>query len=229
MTYRDDRDADRARIEALEAELASAQRRIEELEGKRSVALVPIGNAALAKSGKKAPWYGAPMKLELAHTFEGEYPRDELENLIDLIRSITREPGRAELLKSSITWSAGTNPKATGPFTVVTVSVRDGRTSLLCTDSLGQLAGGLYGGLGGGLGGGAIMVPIVAFLSMPALIPVAVTTWLGGVFLGTRSIFKRAARRRQDALEQLFTALVEDISRRLARAASEAKPQGGEP
>ena len=226
MTYRDDRDADRARIEALEAELAAAQRKIEELEGKRSLALAAIGKTSLIGTGgrPKAPWYGAPLRLELAHIFDGEYPRDELETLIDLIRGITREPGRAELLKSSITWSAGTNPKATGPFTVVTVSVRDGRTSLLVTDSLGQLAGGLYGGLGGGLGGGAIMVPIIAFLSMPALIPVAVGTWLGGVFLGTRAIFKRAARRRQDALEHLFTALVEEISRRLAKATE--KPQG---
>ena len=33
MTYRDDRDADRARIAALEAELATAKRRVDELEG----------------------------------------------------------------------------------------------------------------------------------------------------------------------------------------------------
>lgn len=220
MTYRDDREADRARIEALEAELATANRKIDELEGRRSQALAIATGRALVGTGAglqgiKPPWYGAPLRLELAHTFDGEYPRDELETLIDLIRQITREPGRAELLKSSITWSAGTNPRATGPFTVVTVSVRDGKTSLLVSDSLGQLAGGLYGGLGGGLGGGAIMVPIIAFLSMPALIPVACATWLGGVFLGTRAIFKRAARRRAEGLEKLFTALTVEISAKI--------------
>jgi hypothetical protein len=220
VSYRDDRDADRARIEALEAELVVANNKIDELEGRRSQALTIAHGQALVGSGgarRKTPWYGAPMRLELAHTFAGEYPKDELETLIDLIRGITREAGRAEVLKSSITWSAGTNPRATGPFTVVTVSVRDGKTSLMVTDSLGQLAGGLYGGLGGGLGGGAIMVPIIAFLSMPALIPVAVGTWLGGVFLGTRAIFKRAARRRSNSLEKLFTALVAEISQRIEK------------
>lgn len=222
MSYRDDRDADRARIEALEAELGVANKKIEELEGRRSQALAiahgqSLVSTATAGPGGKTPWYGAPLRLELAHTFEGEYPKDELETLIDLIRGITREAGRAESLKSSITWSAGTNPRATGPFTVVTVSVRDGKTSLLVTDSLGQLAGGLYGGLGGGLGGGAIMVPIIAFLSMPAMIPIAVGTWLGGVFLGTRAIFKRAARRRAEALEKLFSALVIEISQRISK------------
>lgn len=225
MTYRDDRDADRARIEALEAELASANRKIDQLEGRRSQALALATGRSMVGSGAglanvKAPWYGAPLKLELAHTFEGEYPRDELEGIIDLIRSITREAGRAELLKSSITWSAGTNPRATGPFTVVTVSVRDGKTSLHVSDSLGQLAGGLYGGIGGGVGGGAIMLPIVAFLGMPALIPLAVATWLGGVFFGTRAIFKRAARRRAVTLEKLFEALVTEISARIPAPAT---------
>ena len=117
-----------------------------------------------------------------------------------------------------MTWSAGTNPRATGPFTVVTVSVRDGKTSLLVSDSLRQLAGGVYGGVGGGLGGGAIMVPVIAFLSMPVLIPVAITAWLGTVFLGTRAIFKRAARRRAESLERLFTALVTEISAKLPAA-----------
>jgi hypothetical protein len=220
MTYRDNRDADRARIEALEADLAAANRKIDQLEGRRSQALALATGRAMEGSGAgranvKAPWYGAPLKLELAHTFEGEYPREDLEAIIELIRSITHEPGRAELLKSSITWSAGTNPRATGPFTVVTVSVRDGRTSLHVSDSLGQLAGGLYGGLGGGLGGGAIMLPIVAFLGTPVLIPVAVVTWLGGVFLGTRALFKGAARRRAKVLEQLFAALITEISARI--------------
>ena len=65
VTYRDDRDADRARIEALEAELAAAQRRIEELEGKRSLALAAIGKTSLiGTSGRaRAPWYGAPLRL----------------------------------------------------------------------------------------------------------------------------------------------------------------------
>lgn len=220
MSYRDDRDADRARIEALEAELATARRQIEELEGRRSLALVQASNQALstasATSGK-LPWYGAPMRLELSRTFTGEFPRDDFESLIDICRSGARDPGRAEILKSSMTWAAGTNPKSMGPFTVVTVSIKDGRTTLLVTDSLGQLAGGVYGGFGGGIGGGAIVLPIAAFMTMPVLIPVAVVGWLGGMFLGARAIFKRAARRRAEAMQQLFETLAAEVAAKIPR------------
>jgi len=41
VSYRDDRDADRARIEALEQELAQAKAKVDELEGKRYASARP--------------------------------------------------------------------------------------------------------------------------------------------------------------------------------------------
>ncbi|MDB4961588.1 MAG: hypothetical protein JWP01_1587 [Myxococcales bacterium] len=223
MSFRDDRDADRARIAALEAELARANQQIAELEGRRSQALVLSSSTSLARSGSaapdKLPWYGAPMELALTRTFTGEFPRDAFEDLLEVIRAVTRSAGRTELLRSSMTWSAGSNERSMGPFTVITVSVKDGRTTLVATDRLGQLAGGLYGGIGGGVGGGTAFVPVMALLSVPVLIPVALVGWLGTVFLGTRAIFKRAARRRAEALQQVFDAVVAEISARIATAA----------
>jgi hypothetical protein len=224
MSFRDDRDADRARIEALEADLARANQQIAELEGRRSQALVLSSSTALARGGDggapaKLPWYGAPMQLELTRTFTGEIPRDQLEDLVEVIRAVTRDPGRTELLRSSMTWSMTTNQRSMGPFIVITVSVKDGRTTVTATDRLQQLAGGLYGGLGGGVGAGTAFIPAMALISVPILIPVALVGWLGVTFFGTRAMFKRAARRRAETLQQVFDALVAEIATKLARAA----------
>jgi hypothetical protein len=217
MSYRDDRDADRARIAALEAELAASQQKVAELEGRRQQALVLASQGALARSASgKSPsqfWFGAPLELSLAKELPGSFPVDKFEDVIETIRMHTRESGRSEVLKMSVTWSASSGPKSTGPFTVVTVSVRDGVTRILATDKLGQLAGALYGGLGGGVGGGAVMAPIAATIAVPVLAPLFFIGWFGGVYWGTRAIFKRVARRRAEQLQQLFDAVCAEVAR----------------
>lgn len=220
MTYRDDRDADRARIESLEAELAKAQRELGELQGRRDNALVLASGNALARAdaapSSAKTWFGAPLRLALTRRFDAAFPVDKFEDLIDLIRELTRDPGRSELLRTSVTWWASASDRSTGPFIVVTVSVRDGVTTLTVTDRLGQLAGGLFGGLGGGLGGGGLAAPIAASIAVPILAPVFILGWLGGIYAGTRAIFKRVARRRAEALQQLFEAMVREIETKLA-------------
>jgi hypothetical protein len=214
MSYRDDRDADQARIEALEQELAATREKVAALEGRQSQALVLASQGALVReTGQSgaAWWFGAPGSLQLARRFDGAFPADRFEELVERIREITRDPGRTELLRSSLTWFASRGEKSTGPFRVVTVTVRDGSTTLTVTDRLAGLAGAIYGGVGGGVGGGGLSLPIIASTAVPFLAPVFILGWLGGVFLGTREIYKRAARRRAVALQQLFEALVADI------------------
>lgn len=225
MTYRDDRDADQARIAALEGELAQAQKKIADLEHRESTALVRAGGNAIAVAGgAKVPWYGAPLRLELTRRFVGEFPRDELEDLIGLIRRISKEAGHAELLKSSMTWTSGLGRRDAGQQAVVNVSVHDGATDLTVTDSLGQLAGAIYGGFGGGVGGGGLAVPIFAAMSVPVLIPVAIVAWLGGIFVGSRAIYTRAARRRAEKLQKLFAAVSTEIENRIAAAQKKREP-----
>lgn len=219
MTYRDDREADQARIAALEQELAAAREQLATLEGRQSQALVLASQGALVPSGGgsvAARWFGAPGHLQLARRFDGAFPTDRFEELIERIREVTRDPGRTELLKSSLTWFASRGEKSTGPYRVVTVTVRDGSTTLTVTDRLAGLAGAIYGGVGGGVGGGGLSLPILASTAVPVLAPVFLIGWLGGVFLGARAIYKRAARRRAVALQQLFDVLVADIERALA-------------
>jgi len=217
MSYRDDRDADQARIAALEQELAQARDKVAVLEGRQSQALVLASQGALVSgSGPRgaARWFG-PGTLQLARRFDGAFPAERFEELIERIRTVTRDPGRTELLRSSLTWFASRGEKSAGPYRVVTVTIRDGTTTLTVTDRLAGLAGAIYGGVGGGVGGGGISLPIIASTALPFLAPVFILGWLGGVFLGTREIYKRAARRRAVALQQLFDALVDDIERAL--------------
>jgi hypothetical protein len=215
MTYRDDRDADLARIAALEHELAETRAKLAAVEGHQSRALVVATQGALVPGSSRATrWFG-PGSLQLARRFEGTFAAERFEELIERIREITRDPGRTELLKSSLTWYASRGEKSAGPFRVVTVTVRDGITTLTVTDRLANLAGAIYGGIGGGVGGGGISLPIMASVAMPVLAPVFIVGWLGGVFLCTRAIFRRMAHRRAIALQQLFDALVADIERAL--------------
>lgn len=221
MTYRDDRDADQARIAALEAELAETRKKLDELEGKRSQALVLASGGALAPGGKPrsaaARWLGAPTRLELTRRFEGAFPTDRFEDLVEVIREVVRDRGRTELLRSSFAWWSAASERGMGPFTSVTVSVRDGATTLTVSDRLSNLVGGIFGGVGGGVGGGLLIAPIGATLLVPVLGPLFFAAWFGGVFGASRMIYKRAARSRAEQVQRVFDAVEREIERALTR------------
>lgn len=224
VTYRDDRDADRARIAALEAELASARERIDELEGRRGQALVLARPGALTAAGPPRAtaaerWLGAPLELAFDREFAGALPAERFEDVIERVREVTRDAGRSELLRNSMSWSASASARSTGPFTTIMVSVRDGKTRVQATDRLAQMVGALYGGIGGGIGGGAVVLPILAVTAMPVLAPLVFGAWFGGVYAGTRALFRRTARRRAVALQQVFDAACAEVERGLAAAA----------
>ena len=221
--YRGDRHADQARIDSLEDELATATARIAELEGKRSQALVLAGSKDLAPSGKAttaaAKWFGAPLKLELTRSWDKEFPIEKLEELIDLIREITGDNGRVELLKTSMSWTSSSREKGVGPFINVRVTVRNGTTKLEVTDRLGQLAGVWFGAGVGGVGGGSITAPIfIGIATMPVLIPVFVVGWIGSFYLGARKLFKRGARKRAEKLQKTFEAVEAEIASKTLEA-----------
>jgi hypothetical protein len=221
MPYREDRDADQARITALEQELATAKQRIATLEVKQSTALAVASKGAVARYGdlaaRQARWFGAPLELAMSRVFDGAFPADRLEELLGRIRSVWSDPGAVELLRASMTWRANV-ARHSGPTTVVHVMIKDGQTTLTVTDRLANLAGGLYGGIGGGVGGGGLVIPIMASIAVPVLAPVFLAGWLGGVIGGARALFKHVARRRAIAVQQLFDALVADIDAVLVAA-----------
>jgi len=216
MSYRDDRDADQARIVALEAELTAAKRRIDELEGNRSQALVLASSGALAPGGKPATraakWLGGPTRLELSRVFPGAYPTEKFEDLVDVIREVAGDRGRTELMRTSMTWWASSTERGTGPFTMITVAIKDGSTTLTATDRLGQLAGAYYGGIGGGVVGGALAVPIGVTLLVPIPGPGGFAALLGGGYSLVRSLFKRGAPKPAKRLQMVFDRVAAEIA-----------------
>jgi hypothetical protein len=215
MTYRDDRDADQARIAALEAELRVARERIDELEGKRSLVLVPRNELALATT-PGAKLFDGPRSLRLFRKFDKPLGREHFEPLVVRCRDLAGAMGRSELLTSSMMWTRNSGDAGTRPNQTVTVVVRDGATTLQVTDQLGALAGAIYGGVGGGVGGGGLAVPIVLSAAAPPPAPVILGAWFAGVFGLTRALYKRGARRRATQLQALFDALAEEIEHALA-------------
>jgi len=213
VTYRDDRDADQARIEALEGDLVVANKRIAELEGRREQALVLASASTPTTAAKR--WFGAPLQLEFERTFEGAFPAEKFEELVENIRDITRDRGRTELMKSSVAWWSSATERGIGPFTCVTLTVKDGKTILRVTDKLGQLAGAMYGGLWGGIGGGGLAAPIFATIALPVLAPVFFGAWIGGTFGLARTIYKRQAKKRAQKLQQVFAAVEGVVAREL--------------
>jgi hypothetical protein len=217
MTYRDDRDADQARIAALETELRTARERIDELEGNRSLVLFKRGSSELAiATTPGAKLFGGPRALRLSRNFDKPLGREHFEPLIVRCRDLSGVMGRSELLSTSMMWTRSTGAQGAGPNQTATVVVRDGATTLQVADHLGALAGAIYGGVGGGLGGGGIAAPIALSTAVPMLTPVILGAWFAGVFGLTRTLYKRAVRRRAVQVQALFDALAADIERALA-------------
>ena len=213
MTYRDDRDADQARIQSLEGELVVAKRRIDELEGRKEQALV-LASGGDNKSAAKR-WLGAPTELEIERTFEGEFPAERFEDLVEQIRELTRDRGRTELMRSSVAWFSSSSDRGLGPFLTVSVTVKNGKTVVRVNDRLGQLAGAYFGGIGGGIGGGGLIAPISVTIAMPILAPLAFGVWFGSTFALARTLYKRKAKKRAEQLQQVFAALEAEVAKEL--------------
>ncbi len=218
MTYRDDRDADQARIAALEIELRVAHERIDQLE-RKSLVLFQRGSSELALPTTSAKLFGGPRSLRLFRRFGHPLGRDHFESLIERCRELSGAMGRSELLTSSLMWTRNSGQSGAGPNQMVTVVVRDGATTLQVTDQLAALAGAIYGGIGGGVGGGGLAVPIALSAAAPPFAPLILGAWFAGMFGLTRALYKRGVRRRAAQLQALFDALATDIERALAAPA----------
>lgn len=224
MSYRDDLDASQARVTALEAELAEARARIDQLEGKpESQALVKVGEQALAASRTEHPgaskWLGAPTSIKLTRALAGEVPESAFAELIETIRRIVRNMGTVSVLPGSLAWSANSPGNGVGPFVDVYFAIRDGKTTIHIDEKLSNLAGGIFGGLGGGLGFGGMMAPISTIWIAPVLVPIAIPVWLGGVYAACRKLYRNRARARAGKMQTLLEELVEICERRIAEHA----------
>ncbi len=219
MSYRGDREADRARIDVLEAELERAQERIVDLEGARSKAIVKqeAGARALVARHRRSRLLGAPASLQLTRRWSAVLPSATFQELADLVQQHTQESGRVDLRPDTMKWTTARDPWSGGPTLVVEITVQDGVTTLHMTDQLVGRTAAPHTSVGVGTLGTS--TAIVAASVFPPLAPVFFASWLGATVLLWRSLFKRSARRRAVGLQNCLTRWPQ-LSSRLADTAS---------
>lgn len=163
-------------------------------------------------------WVGGPTALAFEAVVEGELGADSHEHVIVAIRRLLGETGRHDVLGRTLTWSSV--PAAGGASArLVTVSVtsRDGITTIRVDEKLSMTIGVYFGGVLGGVGGGGVSLAMLPFflIGMPGLVPVAAVAWFGGVYALCRKLYARKAASRRDELLRLRAALVAVVEERV--------------
>ncbi|HEV7993277.1 MAG TPA: hypothetical protein VGP25_15745 [Gemmatimonadaceae bacterium] len=189
---------------------------------------------------KPSPFVGAPTRLRLERTIDGELPADEFEPMVLEMQRIVGQVGSASTIGRTLQWTAyGVDRRRVSTRTVqVIITPRNGRTTIRIEEPLTQLAGGLFGGLMGGMGGGlsgaAVGVGMGAFHSGSVTVGL-IAALVSGSYLLARTIFGRMAQRRGEELQELMSRLVEHVSatavapQTLGRPAERGSLERGEP
>jgi hypothetical protein len=178
---------------------------------------------------KPSSFIGAPTTLSLERTIDGELPIDEFEPMVLEIHRALGLIGTGTTLGRSLQWTVyGVDRRrASGRSVQVTVTPRNGRTTIRVEEQLGGLAAGLFGGLMGGLGGGlsgpAVGIGIGAFHSGSITVAL-IAGALSGSYLLARTIYGRIAHGRGEALQELMSRLVEHVSATAVVAPSLDRP-----
>jgi hypothetical protein len=215
---------EQARLAELEDEIEAAEQVIAAIETKRDE---PVSKARTARRralehtnydpGEFGRFIGGPSLLELVHCFDGRFPRERFEQIVERLRELTHEPGIVEIRDHAVVWATNPERHPGQPHLVVRVTVAaDGtHTNLVATDRLGALIGRVFGAFGTIIGAGGLTGPVAASIAFPWFTPVFVLGWLGSVLGATRVAYRRLAAGRAEQLERIFGALVLEIEQYL--------------
>ena len=178
---------------------------------------------------RPSPFFGAPTTLVLDRTIDGEVPVEEFEAIVLEIQRELGGVGSASGLGRSLVWTmtAHDHRRAATRTVQVTVTPRNGRTTIRIEEPLRPLAGGLFGGLIGGLGGGTggivMGIGMRLFDSMPVALSM-VGGVVGGSYLLARTIFGRVVRSRGERLQRLMSRLADHVAATSVRTAEATRP-----
>jgi hypothetical protein len=144
----------------------------------------------LAPQTKPNVWLGGPTRLVVERIIEGEFPTEEFDQLLEVIRFSNTGPGQVSTVGRSLTWT-GVLGAGQAAMLTVTISVRHGQTRVRVHANFANLAGAIFGGIGGGVGGGlgwaafgggAMLAGVVGSLGLGF-------AFLGGVFALCRKVY----------------------------------------
>ena len=175
-----------------------------------------------------SPFFGAPTALVLERTIDGEVPMEDYEAIVLEIQRELGGVGSASGLGRSLVWTMTTHDhrRAATRTVQVTVTPRNGRTTIRIDEPLRPMAGGLFGGvMGVGLGSGGIVmgVGMRLFDSMPVALGL-VGGVVGASYLLARTIFGRMVRGRGERLQRLMSRLAERVAATSVRTAEVNRP-----
>jgi len=174
-------------------------------------------------------FFGAPTDLVLERTIDGEVPTEEYEALVLEIQRELGGVGAASGLGRTLVWTMTTHDhrRAATRTVQVTVTPRNGRTTIRIEEPLRPLAGGLFGGVIGGVGagtGGIVMgIGMNLFNSMPVALSM-VGGMVGASYLLARTIFGRMVRNRGERLQRLMSRLADHVAATSVRTAEVSRP-----
>ena len=149
---------------------------------------------------------GGPTRLHIEATVDGEIADAEFEVLLRSIRRAMGDAGHMSVFARTLSWSSTGNERRV----TITISSRDGRTTVTIGERLGPIIGGIFGGVGGGLGGGgsAGAVALAQKLLGNGAIGFALIGWLAATYGIARTIYSVTVKRRERRHHALLAELV---------------------
>lgn len=177
----------------------------------------------------RSRFLGAPSVLTLERTIDGEVPTDEYEVIVEEIRRAFNDNGFVSTLGKSLAWSSSAQHGRGNQSRVsITVTPRNGRTTIRVEESLKPVAGGLFGGIMGGVGGGTSGVTLGLGSAVLHSFAAGVGLWLvvlAGTYGLARTIFTHVARSRGERLRTVLDRIAEHVAAAVPQTLSEALPE----
>lgn len=152
-------------------------------------------------------------------TLEGEMADSGFERIVETVHAHSPDHGQPSLLGRTLTWRAETANKTR--TIQLTVTSRDGSTTVRLEENLSQTAGGLIGGITGGFGGGfglGLGLPIGIEVLGSTLFAVAAPIGITAVsYIAARWMYKAAVNKRRREMVKLFDVVVQQAQASIER------------
>ncbi|RLB56454.1 MAG: hypothetical protein DRI90_18675, partial [Deltaproteobacteria bacterium] len=153
MSYREERDALRARVDNLECELGDTREALTLRDSKHRPERRSCAKLLL----------GGPTRLSVQRAIEGTLDEEALETLVVELHDELGEVGRIERVGSLRIWST---QGRSNRIVEVTCREEENGFRIVANESFSQFAGGLFGGVVGGVGGGGLGLVVPAALAL---------------------------------------------------------------
>ena len=174
----------------------------------------PVAIATKATSSKINPVIGAPVRIDLEASFDGELSDTGFEEIADEFRRSLGEMVNVSTVGRSLTATAATDPGGRNGIPrrlQIHVSSRNGRTTVRAFEDMTQLANAMMYGItmGGGFGGGSIMIGIIMGTTHNGALAIAgIASTLTIAYSLARRLYGRSSRKREREVREVLERVV---------------------